>query len=170
MDDEQAKALVASNTELQRKLAELEPHISKVGTLTSKVDALEKENVELKKGMNINSQEQAILTLKTKYPDVPEETLRKLPAEVREDICKSMQETISKVKAPAKTEPTDNLSAWTRAGGIGPTDDATIAAEAAEKAKVRNEAKARGDVSGMLSARGAELVSFLRQSFTGAKS
>lgn len=170
MTPEQETELLASNKALQEQLQKLMPVVGQVGELTSKVSTLQTENQELKKGVNLSSQESAVLALKTKYPDVPEETLRAFPAEVRDAQCAKIQESISKVKAEsAKTNPNSSQALWMNAGGIGPTDDATVAAElAARNAKIA-EAKASGNVFDMLKARSNEVTSFLRQSLATSK-
>ena len=158
---EQAKVIET----LSSKLAALEPTLAKVSTLEAQNQSLQKQLEEVKKGHDLNSQELAIQKLKTAYPDVPLEMIQKLPDNIREQVAKETQESINKVKAKAATPNGDPLADWTRAGGIGPTDDATIAAEQAATAKKVAEAKAQGNVFDMLAARGTEVLGHLRRSY-----
>ena len=166
LTEDQEKSLLSSHEVLTKQLAEIVPLVSQLKPLTEKVSALEKENVELKKGLSLSSQEQAILTLKTKYPDVPESVIRNTPEASREVVLKEVQDKFSTVKASqAKTDP---MTLWADAGGIGPTDEAERAASEQQKQKVYAESQSRGDVGGMLKARSTEIVKFLRGSFAKA--
>ena len=162
LTEEQEKQLLDSHASLSKQIADLLPAVESLKPLTEKVSALEKENGELKKGMSISSQEQAILTLKTKYPDVPESVIRSTPEAQRDAVLKDVQDKFSTVKAAAKTDP-DQF--WANAGSIGPTDEAERAAAQQAKAKEYADSQSRGDVGGMLKARSAEVVKFLRGSF-----
>lgn len=168
LTEEQEKHLLASHEALTKQLSELAPILSQVKPLTEKVSLLEKENGELKKGLQSSSQEQMFLSLKTKYPDVPESVLRATPEAQRETVFKELQDKLSTVKA-ASAAKTDPMKMWADAGGIGPTDEAEKAALEAEKRKSYDESAKRGDVHGMLKARSKELLGFIRQSFVGAK-
>ncbi len=166
LTEEQEQKLLADNESLTKKLTELVPALESLKPLSEKVSALEKENGELKKGLSLSSQEQAIFSLKTKYPDVPESAIRATPEASREVVLKELQDKFSTVKASqAKTDP---MELWANAGGIGPTDEAEKAAVQAAHQKSYAESQLRGDVGGMLKARSSEIVKFLRGSFAKA--
>lgn len=166
LTEDQEKNLLASHETLTKQLNELLPLVTQLKPLSEKVSLLEKENGELKKGLQSSSQEQAILALKTKYPDVPESVIRNTPEASREVVLKEVQDKFSTVKAvKVKTDP---LALWADAGGIGPTDEAERAMQEKQRHEAYADSGKRGDIMGMLTARSAEVLRHLRGSFAKA--
>lgn len=166
LSEQQEKELLEGFGGLKKTVEELKPIAAKVPELENTLKAKDAEIAELKKNQTNFSQEAQFHSLKTKYPDVPEDTLKALPEASRDSVAAGLQAQFSKLKATqAKTDP---MTLWANAGGIGPTDEAEKAAQKAEAQKRYDSARNNGNVMGMLQTRSAEVVSFLRKSFAKA--
>lgn len=167
LTEAQEKELLEGLSGLKKSVTDLSAVAAKVPELEAQIKAKDTKIAELEKGHQNLSQQADRSGLKTAYPDVPEHLLDhalSLPADKRADFLKPTQEAISKVKGALPNTDPRALDPWARAGGIGPTDDAAIAAEKAAQDKARQEARSRGDVAGMIQSRGKEVTEFLRRS------
>lgn len=167
LTEAQERELLDSHKSIQDTLKEILPALKSLPEVQKAVSELAKGNTDLSSKLSAVTQEQTFQTLKSKYPDVPESTLRAFPDAVRETEAKIIQDQISKVKVrlATETDPKDPMSLWARAGGIGPTDEAAIAAEREEQKQIRDKAKNSGDVFGMLKSRTKETLAHLGQTF-----
>jgi hypothetical protein len=167
LTEQQEKELLEGFGSLKKTVADLSPIAAKVPELEKTLAAKNAEIEALKTGHANLTQDKSLQELKSKYPDVPESTLKLIPEANRDAEAKVLQEKFSKVKAPqAETDP---MKLWANAGGIGPTDEAEKAAQQQEATKRYNEFKNSGNVMGMLSLRGAEFVASVRKALAPAK-
>lgn len=160
MTNEELQAQLKTVTE---QLAAVVPVIEKVKTLESTLAEKDKVITDLQSKQNQSSQEQALLGLKTKYPDVPESLLKALPEASREAEAKALQEKFGQLKtAPGAVKTGPN--AWDNAG-IGPSLEAEDQAALALREKARNESVAKGDVMGVLRAKSRDTLEFLARNY-----
>lgn len=155
MTPEQEAALIKSNETLAAQIAALAPAMTEMKTQLTTISA---ENAELKKGVQISAQEVAIRDLKTKYPNVPETTLRALPEAVRDAEAKTLNDQFSKLAANPVTDP----NAWADIGGMGGSLEAEAEAERKARDEARVKARDNGDVMGVLRASSREILNFIK--------
>jgi len=150
---EQEADLVKTNAEMSATLKTLLPEVA----------ALKTQNADLTAKHSAVSQEQAILALKAKYPDVPETTLRALPSEVRETQGAALQEHLEKLKTASavKTGP----DAWASLGGIGPSVEAEDAANLAARETARAAAVQKGSYMDVLRIKSRDTVEWVQKNF-----
>lgn len=115
--------------------------------------------VALEKGQIVSEEDRAIAGLRTKFPTVPESTLRALPAASREVEAGKLHESLSKV-APA----TDPLKAWSRVGSVMPSLDAETEAEKLATAQAKDKAMKEGNSGGVMQAKTKEIARFVLSS------
>ncbi len=132
-------------------------------TLTAALAAKDADITALKSNVHASSQETALLALKAKFPDVPEETLRALPEASREAQGKVLQDTLGKFKAPAGVK--TGAEAWRDVGGIGPSVEAENAEALALRETERNKAVQSGDFMNVLRVKSRDTVDFIRKNF-----
>ena len=161
MTPEQEKELLEGHAALK---AQVSSHSSKVSELEKSLAEKNAVIEMLKKGHADLTQDSELSRFKSAYPDVPEEVFHHTNPEKRQEVGAKIQAGFSKVKATVKTDPTSPVDLWTQAGGIGPTDDATIAAEQQANKKEMEAAKAAGDPLRMLKAKGSEVIEHLSRS------
>ena len=163
MTEQEEKALIEGNKAMGEQLKNILATIEPLKAVAAKVPELEKslsekdaKITELAKGHANFTQEAAFLSLKSKYPDVPESVLKALPEAQRDTLAAELQKGMaSKVNANAETDP---MKLWASAGGIAPATEAEAQAQQAAKQKDYDDAKSRGSVGQMLHARMAEIV------------
>ena len=126
-------------------------------------EANTKAIAELTSKQSAVSQEQAVLALKAKCPDVPEATLRALPPEAREAQALMLQESFGKLKTASavKTGP----DAWANLGGIGPSIEAEDAAQLAARTAARDAAVQKGNVMDVLRIKSRDIVEFVQKNY-----
>ncbi len=153
LTDDQAAQLLADSATNKAALA----------ALTAENAAKDAAIKDLQSKQVISSQESALLAVKAKYPDVPEETLRALPEASREAQGKMLQESFGKLKSASafKTGP----EAWVNAGGIGPSVEAEDAAALAVRESVRAKAVSSGNFMDVLRVKSRDTVEFIQKNF-----
>lgn len=158
--------LAAQLAKTQEMVAALAPVAEKVKTLETTLAEKGKVITDLQSKHQQSSQEQAVLALKTKYPDVPESLLKALPEASREAEAKALQEKFGQLKTPSRVKTGPN--AWDNAG-IGPSIEAEDAAQLALREKARNESVLKGDLMGVMRAKSRDTIEFLRKHYPSAR-